>query len=189
MGDYRSEIAAAIVDFEARRDNQGRLTVYTLPRGDGGGTYEVAGINDGYHPHEAADLAALIKAGRWKEAEVRAAEYIASYTDCAAFWTTNHGIEAFLRDCVFNRGARGAARIFQLAVGADPDGAIGPKTRAAAARFLRWEDMLTALRAARELYERRYAHRDESSKFWNGLVNRWNAAVKLAKKYIALKGS
>ena len=33
-------------------------------------------------------------------------------------------------------------------------------------------DLLGKLRAARERYERR--SRDESSKFWAGLVNRWD---------------
>ena len=56
--DLRRAMAKAIVDFEARRDARGRLAVYRLPAGDGGGSYEVAGINDRYHPTEAAHLAA-----------------------------------------------------------------------------------------------------------------------------------
>jgi hypothetical protein len=33
------------VYFEARRDKNGHLVVYDLPKNDGGGDYEVAGIN------------------------------------------------------------------------------------------------------------------------------------------------
>ena len=41
----RRRMAAAIVNFEARRDVQGHLKVYQLPPGDGGGRYEVAGTD------------------------------------------------------------------------------------------------------------------------------------------------
>lgn len=185
--DVRHRIALAIVGFEARYDSKHRIVVYQLPDGDGGGTYEVAGINDKYHPHEAADLAALVRAGKQKDVEERATEYIATYTDCAYLWTLNRGIEAYLRDCVFNRGARGAARIFQRAVGAETDGIVGPKTRLQANKIRNAADMLTRLSPAREWYERTYAHRDESSTFWKGLVNRWAKAAALADRFIRLE--
>jgi hypothetical protein len=44
--EQRRRMAAAIVDFEARRDPHRRLTIYGLPPGDGGGRYEVAGIDE-----------------------------------------------------------------------------------------------------------------------------------------------
>ena len=65
----RQQIAESILNFEARRDNQRHLVVYKLPAGDGGGTYEVAGINNGYHPQEALHLAELINAGLYDQAE------------------------------------------------------------------------------------------------------------------------
>ena len=71
--DYRMDIARAIVGFEARRDKQGRIAIYKLPPGDGGGAFEVAGICDRYHPHEAEQLAQLIRDGKHAEAETRAA--------------------------------------------------------------------------------------------------------------------
>lgn len=182
MNDYRMDIARAIVGFEARRDKQGRIAIYKLPPGDGGGVYEVAGICDRYHPHETAQLVQLIQDGKHKEAEERAAEYIAVYTDCAARWTTNRGIEAFLRDCVFNRGARGAAKILQMAVGADVDGVVGPKTLAAVARMKTPTALLAALRNARESYEEEKVGR--RAQFWKGLVNRWTAATRLAQRYL-----
>jgi len=42
-------MAADIINFEARRDKRnGHLVVYNLPKNDGGGRYEVAGINERY---------------------------------------------------------------------------------------------------------------------------------------------
>jgi len=102
--ELRKKMAESIVKFEGRRDPQGHLRVYVLPAGDGGGRYEVAGINDRYHPQEAAKLRGLIDAGRFDEAEDYAAEVIAEYTDVVARWTTVPPIEAYLRDCAFNRG-------------------------------------------------------------------------------------
>jgi hypothetical protein len=45
--------------------------------------------------------------------------------------------------------------------------------------------LLRALRQAREQYERDVAHRDESNKFWRGLVNRWDQALEFAEKFLA----
>jgi hypothetical protein len=42
--------AKTTVNWEGRRDKKGNLSVYALPAGDMGGDYEVAGINDRYHP-------------------------------------------------------------------------------------------------------------------------------------------
>ena len=47
--EQRRRMAAAIVNFEARRDSKRHLMVYKLPKGDGGGRYEVAGINERYN--------------------------------------------------------------------------------------------------------------------------------------------
>src|SRR5690349_427775 len=126
----RQRMAASILDFEARRDKQGRLTVYKLPAGDGGGAYEVAGINERYHPHEAKLLADLIGAGQFQEAERQAREIIALYTDVVAPWSGKPAIECYLRDCCFNRGPRGAARILQRALGVVDDGVIDSNARA-----------------------------------------------------------
>lgn len=180
----RLEMAKFIVDCEARRDSQGRLKVYTLPAGDGGGKYEVAGINDRYHPDEVAALMHLIDKGKHAEAETRAIAYIATYTDGVARWTAHPGIEAYLRDCCFNRGAGGAAKIYQLALGVTPDGIVGRKTLEEAAQVSGLEvlDFLKGLRSAREEYERKVVRRSEKSKFWKGLVNRWDKALKFAEE-------
>jgi peptidoglycan hydrolase-like protein with peptidoglycan-binding domain len=180
----RLKIAGSILDFEARRDRQGRLQIYKLPAGDGGGSYEVAGINERYHPEEASHLAQLIEAGHYEEAEEQAREIIATFTDVVTTWSTSTAVESYLRDCAFNRGPRGAARIIQGAVGVTDDGVVGQKTRAAIAEQ-RPEVLLRAMRVARERYERDVADRDESSKFWKGLVNRWNKALDFALAFLA----
>src|ERR1700730_9046603 len=92
----RLRIAESILNFEARRDKQGRLQVYKLPPGDGGGAFEVAGINERYHPQEAQHLADLISAGRYDEAEAAAREIIATYTDFVTRWTSITGVESYL---------------------------------------------------------------------------------------------
>lgn len=185
---------------EARRDRHGKLIVYKLPAADGGGTFEVAGINDGYHGPMAEHLRDLITAGKHDEAERNAVLYIAQYCDPAARWCSDgvppsssnsadgkmpslQWAEAFLRDCVFNRGPKGGLRILQLALGVADDGKFGPKTRAAlAARSQFPERLLTALRSAREKYERRIAPPvGKRAKFWPGLVQRWDAALDFAR--------
>jgi len=183
----RLAMAEQILQFEARRDGAGRLVVYNLPAGDGGGSYEVAGINEKYHAAEAAELRALIKAGKHDEAEARAQEIIASYTDVAALWTDDPGVEFYLRDCVFNRGPTGAMRILQRAVSTvdkviKDDGSWGPITQAATLA-LTPAQLLARLRVARENYERVVAGRNESSQFWKGLVSRWDKALAAAGKF------
>jgi len=176
----RKKMAESIVQFEGRRDPQGHLRVYILPPGDGGGRYEVAGINDRYHPQQAARLRALIDAGRFDEAEDYAAEVIADYTDVVSKWTTVPQIEAYLRDAAFNRGPGGAAKILQMALGVHVDGGVGPETLGALRMAEKDPDkLLTALRAAREQYELRVAGRRE--RFWKGLVNRWDNSLDFAR--------
>lgn len=179
----RLAMAKIIVDFEARRDAHGRLVVYFLPPGDGGGRYEVAGINERFNKVVCDELVALVESGRQDEAERRAAEFIAEDTDVAAGWTSNIAIEFYLRDCVFNRGRGGAAWILQKALGVEIDQSVGPQTLAAVrSQETQPLDLLAKLRSARESYER--LRRDETSRFWRGLVNRWNNALTAAKTFL-----
>jgi lysozyme family protein len=175
-----------IVNAEARRDSKGRLKVYPLPKADGGGTYEVAGINDRYHPIAARHLADLIQYNRHDEAEAYIRDYLADYTAVARQWTTHPAIEAFLRDSVFNRGPKGALRILQIALKVPDDGKFGPITKAALKDALMDpRALLTALRKARESYERRIAPPvGARAKFWKGLQNRWNAAHAFALTFL-----
>ena len=129
--EQRQEMAKAIVNFEARRDSNGRIAIYKLPPQDGGGKYEVAGINDRYHKQVVDRLVALIENGEHEKAEQGARDFIAEFTDGVAKWTTVPAVEFYVRDCAFNRGPKGSARILQRAVGVKDDGAVGDVTKAA----------------------------------------------------------
>jgi len=167
------EQARRIVDYEARRDAQGHLKVYHLPAGDGGGEREVAGINDRYHPEVLDRIERLLLEGKYFEAEDAAAEHIMRYTDPVAMLSEVPAVQFALRDMAFNRGPRGAVKILQDSLGLPTDGIAGPKTKEALRYAEQYPDkLLGELRAARERYERRT--RDESSKFWAGLSNRWD---------------
>ena len=179
----RHEIVRHIVNAEAARDDDGRIVVHRLNGADGGGQFEVAGINERYHAAAATALRALIEDGRYRRAEAEAVGYIAAYTDTLAQWAKSGAVAYILRDMTWNRGPTGAVRILQIALNVEVDGLFGPQTRRA---LMRAQDrpvkLIAALRVAREQYERR--RRDESSPFWQGLVNRWNAASERALCYL-----
>lgn len=174
----RDEIGQFILNKEARRDSRGHLVVYHLPKGDGGGEFEVAGINDRYHETQAWTLRRLIEAGNFADAENEAREYLLQYTEVVVNWHPDMRVRAYLRDCAFNRGPGGAAVILQHALWTAGsyemriDGLVGPGTKAAARKHAA-EDLVFRLTLSRQWYERYRAHRDETSQFWRGLVNRW----------------
>lgn len=175
------QIGQFIVNSEARRDAKSRMQIYKLPAADGGGEYEVAGINDRYHPAMAKRLAALIREGNQAQAEQEAVQFILGYTDAVLGWHPSVAVEAFLRDSSFNRGPSGAAKIYQRAVGARIDGKVGPVTKATGA-VIPPAELLLSLRKAREVYERQIAPpTGKRAKFWRGLVNRWEAMLKFSQ--------
>lgn len=179
-------MADFILKSEARRDKLGRLRVYPLPKADGGGTFEVAGINDRYHPKAANHLKNLIENNRHSHAENYARKYLVEYTDVVKNWTELAPIEAFLRDTAFNRGPKGALRILQIALGIADDGKFGPITKTTLAKAAKnISGLLGNLREARETYEIRVAPPvGARAKFWAGLQNRWNNAFEFSKKFI-----
>jgi hypothetical protein len=179
----RLAMMSFIANAEARRDKLGRMRVYKLPAADGGGSYEVAGINDRYHPAQAAALKKLIEDGRFSEAEDLVRKYLLEYTDVVKRWTEEPALEAFLRDCAFNRGPKGALRILQIALQVPDDGKWGAKTKAALTSALKSPGgLLQKLRAARETYEIRIAPPvGARAKFWNGLANRWDKALSFSE--------
>ena len=180
----RLAIGKFIVDCEARRDGQGHLLVYHLPAADGGGTMEVAGINDRYHPEQAKRLAGLIANGGHLAAELLAREYILDYTDVVLGWHPHIAVEAYLRDCAFNRGPGGAAKIYQRAVGVKIDGQVGPVTKATGGVLIASE-LLLCLRRAREAYEQQIAPPvGARAKFWKGLQARWDKALKFSQSLL-----
>jgi len=119
------------VDWEARKDAQGYPMVYKLPSGDMGGKYEVAGINDRYHPEAFKAISSLPAQERAKAA----AEYIQGYT-APLVEKLPQAIQPFTQDLAFNRGLGGATKYIQqglntLGQKVAVDGGLGPKTLAA----------------------------------------------------------
>jgi len=173
------ETCQFILNAEARRDGNGHLVVYKLPAGDGGGRYEVAGINEKYDNAVVNQLVVLLNKKLPTAAEELALAYYATNTAAAALWTSCPAIEAWLRDAVFNRGRAGAARCLQIALGLHVDGQVGPRTLAAVKDAEQDpRRLLRELHAAAETYERRIAPPvGKRAKFWRGLVNRWNARL------------
>jgi hypothetical protein len=119
------------IQWEGRKDKQGNLAVYQLPDGDEGGTYEVAGINNRFHPQAAKELAEMPPERR----ALAAAKYIRAYTAPLVNQLPAE-MQGFAQDLAFHRGLGGATRLIQSGLadmGFDirPDGVIGPKTLAA----------------------------------------------------------
>ena len=119
------------VDWEARKDAQGYPAVYKLPSGDMGGNFEVAGINDRYHPKAFQVISALPAQERAKAA----AEYIQGYTS-PLVEKLPQALQPFTQDLAFNRGLGGATKYIQqglntLGQKVAVDGGFGPKTLAA----------------------------------------------------------
>lgn len=195
--EIQRRFAQYILDVEARRDRNGRLVVYDLPAGDGGGTFEVAGINDRYHRKKANELRSLIQAGKFSTAESEAVAYLEDYTSSVDEWHPDERVEGLLRSCAFNRGAGGAAWMLQYALRyafypalytGKRDRKVGPKTRAAAKKADPTA-LLTAIYGARVVYERTAipglkGKRDESSKFWHGLFRRFTNDLNFALSLI-----
>jgi lysozyme family protein len=180
--EQRRHMAAQIINFEARRDPKGRLAIYKLPPEDGGGRYEVAGINERYNKATADALVNLINQKKFDEAEALATDFIAQDTDRVSSWSKIPSVEFYLRDCCFNRGFGGAVHILQRALGVKDNGVVNSATRAAEARAENNPaNLLAALRVAREQYEKDVV--GFRKKFWPGLVNRWDKALTAAKSF------
>lgn len=177
-----SHAAYVIVDHEARRDADGDVVAYYLPRNDGGAgnglPYEFAGINGKWHAPAVRKLAAMHKSQR----EEYAARYI---EDKTRKWTGfergmfKAGTELFILDSAWNRGGQGSAYIAQnaiedLGVSISVDGQWGPETRKKLKDLEhdRPVELIKALRKSRERYEVEVV--GYRANLWKGLVNRWN---------------
>jgi lysozyme family protein len=119
------------VEWEGRKDKQGNLAVYKLPSGDMGGNFEVAGINDRYHPEAFKAISSLPAQERAKAA----AEYIQGYT-APLVERLPQPLQPFTQDLAFNRGLGGATKYIQQGLNSlgqkvAVDGGFGPKTLAA----------------------------------------------------------
>lgn len=159
--------------------------VYMLPSNDGGGSYEICGINSKYHRAAALSL----KAADPEKREDIAAEYIENYyKKYFKMDAGDPGLELYLMDTCFNRGPTGCVRILQMALARMDykvvvDGRLGPQTKALYKQALEEDpvELLVRLRGARESYERNRV--GVRKNLWNGLVNRWDRALTDAIKF------
>jgi len=120
--------ALKTIDFEARKDKQGNVQVYKLPAGDMGGNFEVAGINDKYHPDAFKRISSLPA----QERAQAAAQYVKEYTSPFVS-KLPEAVQPFAQDLAFNRGMGGATKYIQqglntLGQRVAVDGGLGPKT-------------------------------------------------------------
>ena len=179
----RRRIGLYIIASEIRRDRQGNISVYKLPAGDGGGAYEVAGINERYHPKEAAKLKTMIEQGKYDEAEKEVGDYIIQYTDEVRKWLPEGfypATEMILRDTAFNAGPGGSAKVMQMAFALTVDGIVGTKSKAAIAANLKENgDDDTALRihGARWEYMHGKSQNPGKAQFWKGWRNRMTRCI------------
>jgi hypothetical protein len=171
--------ALQTVNMEARRDKTGNVAVYKLPSGDMGGSYEVAGINDKFHPGEANRLANLPPERR----EIEAAKYIRKYT-APIVDKMPQEMQAFVQDMAFNRGAGGATKYIQqglnsLGQNVATDGVLGPKTLQAIGAVQPSALMQAASQAQLQDEYAKASVNPERRKFLQGLENRINNRLSL----------
>jgi|GEM_PF-344475 len=180
----RLEMANFILNAEARRDQHNRLSIYRTSDDDGNDTFEVAGIHNNYHPLEARELSDLINAGYYDEAEQKALHYIALWTDHVTRWTSCASFESFLRDCSFQRGPYGAARMLQFALNeADTGDVTQSQIDQVKCQENNQQKFLIDLRMARERYEREICQRNETNPLWLSLLHRWSNALDFATHF------
>jgi hypothetical protein len=164
--------ALKTIDFEARKDKQGNVQVYKLPAGDMGGNFEVAGINDKYHPDAFKRISSLPA----QERAQAAAQYVKEYTSPFVS-KLPQAVQPFAQDLAFNRGMGGATKYIQqglntLGQKVAIDGGLGPKTLQA----INQVEPKALMRAASQAQledEYRMAQRNPArKKFINGLESR-----------------
>lgn len=112
---------------EVRRDSKGRPIVYSLPKEDGGGSFEVAGLNEKYNKEEATVLRQMIQTGVPTpiiEGYIRSVyKQKTQYGANLIPPSSSQGLELFVRDCALNHSPKGVNTILAAAVGtyaADP---------------------------------------------------------------------
>ena len=160
------------VEWESRKDKQGNLAVYKLPSGDMGGNYEVAGINDRYHPEAFKAISSLPP----QERASAAAEYIQGYT-APLVERLPQALQPFTQDMAFNRGLGGATKYLQqglntLGLNVKVDGGMGPKTLEAINQVNPKALMQAASKAQLDDEYRMAERNPDRKKFLNGLESR-----------------
>jgi len=164
---------------EARKDSQGRLSVFTPPSGDGGGSFEVAGITAKFQPEVSKRLKSLIRQGRHGEAEVEAKKFFRKRAAPFTKHASQRGLQLQLADTVHHRGEGGLRQILQRATGSKI------KDHASLIKKLDSDpEALNKFNKARVDHELINVDRGRSSrkKFRKGLLNRFANANKAAQQ-------
>lgn len=162
---------------EARKDNNGNLTVYKPPTGDGGGSFEVAGITAKFQKTEATRLKSLIESGNHVQAEKEAKAFFRKRASPFVKHASQKGLQLQLADTVHHRGESGLRQILQRATGSKIK-----SHSALIAKLDKDPQALNKFNKARVDHEIKVVDRGRSSReqFREGLMNRFNQAHKAA---------
>ena len=172
------------INWEARRDKQGNIAVYNIPAGDFGGTREVAGITDKYHPEAFKRISSLPP----QEREPAAAQYVVEYAAPIAN-AVPEALKPYTVDLVFNRGPGGFTSLVQrglnkLGQPVAVDGGFGPKTLGA----MQSVDPVQLVKATETAYREREAelarNNPDRMRLLAGINNRSTKRESEAIKYI-----
>jgi len=179
----KSWVSGNTINWEARRDRQGNIAVYDIPAGDYGGTREVAGITDKYHPEAFKRISALPPERR----EEAVADYVLNYTSPVASLVPEP-LQAQAVDLSFNRGTTGYTKLVQeglnrLGIPVKVDGAFGQKTLDA----IRQADPMRLIDATEDAFiarEKAMAEADPArASLFRGITNRSNNRRSASKLY------
>jgi Predicted Peptidoglycan domain len=179
----KSWVSGNTINWEARRDRQGNIAVYDIPAGDYGGTREVAGITDKYHPEAFKRISALPPERR----EEAVADYVLNYTSPVVSLVPEP-LRAQAVDLSFNRGPTGYTKLVQeglnrLGIPVKVDGAFGQKTLDA----IRQADPMRLIDATEDAFiarEKAMAEADPArASLFRGITNRSNNRRSASKLY------
>lgn len=192
----RFDMMATMLNFEDDRiTGPASLRVMRLPEGDGGGTYEIAGICDGIEPKVFNAIKIELEAGNRDKAWDMCIDYVEKKTHNGQVWSPeNLAIEFFLRDIIFNMGDGGCVNVMQRTINYHGeskvvvDGAWGPKTKKA------WEELLSIIvpvnlllalaRCRDQRYKAIITANPKKEKFLKGWYSRTSKAENYAKRLL-----
>lgn len=198
--EIRNRMAAKILNMEDYKiTGPESLRVTRLPSGDGGGTWEIAGICDGIEPEVFNRIKSLLDKGLREEAWEDCLSYVLENTATIASYFPNYGFgyEFMVRDLAFNMGNAGAIKVIQGMTnreGTDEiavDGKWGIKTQTA----LLWLTsslpevyVVNALdKAARARYQSIVDANPVKEKFLKGWLNRCDDRLAFANTLVSSK--
>lgn len=157
------------------------LRVTRLPSGDGGGTWEIAGICDGIEPKEFNLIKSMLDRGDRDAAWEECLRYVLANTEplVAKGVAGSYAIEFMLRDMTFNMGVAGTTKVVQRMLDIGIDGKWGKNTQA------NWTDVILSReemavldlldRACRARYRSIVKANPVKEKFLTGWMNRCDA--------------